>query len=59
MIVLFAWHRGSVKAVLRAPIKGLFQPGEGCCTAGHAIADFRVFSAFSAICRQVSELFWA
>ena len=46
MIVLFAWHRGSVKAVLRAPIKGLFQPGEGCCTAGHAIADFRIFFRF-------------
>jgi hypothetical protein len=47
MIVLFALHRDSVKAVLRAWGKGLIQPGEGCCTAGHASTDFRAFFRFS------------
>jgi hypothetical protein len=43
MIVLFACHRGSVKAVLRTRSKGLIQPGKGRCAARHASADFRVF----------------
>jgi hypothetical protein len=43
MIVLFAWHRGSVKAVLRTRSKGLISPEKASCAAGHASADFRAF----------------
>jgi hypothetical protein len=43
MTVLFAWHRGNVKAVLRTRSKGLIQPGKGRRTARHERTDFRAF----------------
>jgi hypothetical protein len=50
MIVLFAWHRGSVKAVLRAWNNGLIQPGEGWTQVRISV----FFSVLSATCRPVS-----